>query len=48
MIIPHVKNCADRHLRPWLLPALAIVVPHLHGRLTNAWGRLQAPAGEAT
>ena len=36
---------ADRHLQPWLVPALAQLVPHMHTRLTSAWGSLQAPAG---
>ncbi|EFN51722.1 hypothetical protein CHLNCDRAFT_139890 [Chlorella variabilis] len=48
ILIPHIKNCADRHLRPWVLPALAILVPHMHSRLTSAWGSLQAPAGPSS
>ena len=38
--------CAERHLQPWVLPALKAVVPHMHSRLTRGWGSLQAPAGE--
>jgi hypothetical protein len=38
---------ADRHLQPWLGPALAVLVPHMHTRLTAGWASLQAPAGEA-
>lgn len=37
---------ADRHLQPWVVPALAALVPHMHTRLTAAWERLQAPTGE--
>ncbi|PRW59064.1 HASTY 1-like isoform X1 isoform B [Chlorella sorokiniana] len=48
MIIPHIKNCADRHLQPWLVPGLAQLVPHMHSRLTNAWDSLQAPAGPSS
>lgn len=48
VLIPHVKSCADRHLQPWLVPALATLVPHMHTRLTNAWGSLQAPAGPSS
>ncbi|KAL4423234.1 hypothetical protein ABPG77_000026 [Micractinium sp. CCAP 211/92] len=44
VLIPHIRSCADRHLRPWLVPALAALAPHMHTRLTSAWGSLQAPA----
>ncbi|PSC73686.1 HASTY 1 [Micractinium conductrix] len=48
IVIPLIKTLAERHLQPWVLPALKAVVPHMHSRLTRGWGSLQAPAGPSS
>ncbi|GAB4816646.1 hypothetical protein N2152v2_003692 [Parachlorella kessleri] len=41
ILIPHIKSCPPRHLAGWVAPALALLAPHMHTRLTEAWGGMQ-------
>ena len=43
--IPHIRGCAVRHLAPWVGPALAALVPHIHQRLTAGWAAQSHQSG---
>ena len=40
MLIPHIKAVPPRFLEAWVLPSLALLIPHLHDRLANRWESL--------